>query len=286
MRLAILGTDSTHARIFGELIGSQRSVLGDDVRVVSVWGQLNAEAQRTAVALGLAHASASIGDALHAADCAMVLGRFPESHKEPAQEALRRGIPTFVDKHFTSTTADAEELFALATSKGTMLCGGSALRYSNAVVKIKSALCPSDYVIVTGPARCVDMGNDYRFRHVAFYGSHAVDMLLEILGADIREEHVFAAQQSVSVLVRTGRGSGMVTLVDGPPEFYNVEHFSQVGVDICRVELDGSYNWKLLEAVIGGVQVGRSPIAPESTMAAVSLLEKMEAAYTARRQDS
>ena len=100
--VAILGSDSTHTKLFAEILSSESVDVGAHVKIKSLWGEDQNQAYQQARLCGLEQNAKSILHALDGVDLALVLGRFGGSHYVPAHIALSNGVPTFVDKPFTS----------------------------------------------------------------------------------------------------------------------------------------------------------------------------------------
>lgn len=67
----------------------------------------------------------------------------PEKHLEFAKVVLPYGKPTYIDKPFADTIADAEEMFAIAKAHGTPFFSSSALRYATELDEVESPLAVS-----------------------------------------------------------------------------------------------------------------------------------------------
>ena len=102
IRIAFLGSDSTHTEAFGNRMNGADGPFRSIAKVVSIWGVDPEQTATKARALGIEKVAATPHDALENVDFAMVIGRFADAHLEPALAAIERGVPTFVDKPFTS----------------------------------------------------------------------------------------------------------------------------------------------------------------------------------------
>src|SRR5207244_2395257 len=107
-------------------------------------------------------------------DLAMVLGRFGDSHFQPARLALERGLLTFVDKPLTTSFDEARKLADLARSSKGRLVSSSPLRFAKELEEASKAKVRPGFVGVSAPANCIDLGDDRRFQSTFFYGIHAV----------------------------------------------------------------------------------------------------------------
>ncbi len=274
MRVALLGSDSTHTEAFASRI-QQR----DGVTVASLYGEDPLLTQRKATALGVTRVETSVEDALVEADLAMVIGRFGESHLTPASAALAAGIPTFVDKPFTTLLADAQALVALGARYGTPLCSASALRFADEVQRLAARLREEEWseVDVTVPLECTDLGDDPRFRSVFFYGIHGVEVLLELVGHALVAVGIERGADGVVVRLTLADGHrATLRLLRGIEEAYAVRAVTATGETAFDIALDGAYYDRLLDRLLDGFMQGRTPVAVESTLAAIAILEAVE----------
>jgi virulence factor len=99
-------------------------------------------------------------------------------HLERAMPFLEKGVPTFVDKPFTCSLADAQKLVDVATRKHVPLMSSSSLRYAPEVVEARSKGADAILGAATfGPAP-LHPRNPGLFH----YGIHPVEMLFALMG--------------------------------------------------------------------------------------------------------
>ena len=113
-------------------------------------------------------------------DAALVLSLCGKAHRQSAQEFLAAGIPTFIDKPFACSLADALQMVQLAAQNNTVLFHASALYFAEEVQRFRTqqARFGKLYGAITyGPAKRA-AGNPGLFH----YGVHAVSMLYALLG--------------------------------------------------------------------------------------------------------
>lgn len=68
---------------------------------------------------------------------AIVISTSPKTHFKIAKDCLLRGLHVFIEKPMTLSSRDAEELIALANSKGLTLMVGHIFEYNSAVLEMK-----------------------------------------------------------------------------------------------------------------------------------------------------
>ncbi len=122
-------------------------------------------------------------------------------HYPLAKKALFGGKDVFVEKPFTSSSAQAEELMAIAEEKSLILMVGHTLEYSPPVVKVKETLSNGDLgeVYFIASSR-VNLGIHQKDVSVIWdLASHDLSMILYWLG---EEPNKVAALGKASILER------------------------------------------------------------------------------------
>ncbi len=282
IRVALLGSDSTHTEMIAQRINPAGSSFHGEARVVSLYGEDIEQARYKAKALGIERATASVDEALEGVDFAMVIGRFGDSHFGPATNALARGLPTFVDKPFTVNTREAEALVEQARSANVPLCSSSPLRFATEVQELKAIFGSNSerwlHLQCVAPANCTDLGLDPRFDSVFFYGIHGVEMLLELAGFDVESVAIECGNTAITVsLEMRSKRTATLLLVRNAPEFYSIGAVNRGGSYLRSINLDGSYYEALLAFLLQEFFFGRTTIPLGSTLEAVSILERVEA---------
>ncbi|MCS6851696.1 MAG: Gfo/Idh/MocA family oxidoreductase [Gemmataceae bacterium] len=112
-------------------------------------------------------------------DGIMVESQQGSVHLERARPFLEAGIPCWIDKPFTCSTADAQRIVELAARKNVSVFSSSSLRYAPEVVNLITSLKQGKTLgaLTYGPASLHD-GNPGLFH----YGIHAVEMLYTLMG--------------------------------------------------------------------------------------------------------
>jgi predicted dehydrogenase len=240
IRIAILGCDSSHTEAYTSLINSPNGPFYGVARVCWIWGENNAQAHEKADALAIDHVLVTPDpEILKTADMIMVIGRFGDSHYEPATQAIVSGKPVFIDKPLTNNDEQAEKLVKLAKERGVPLMSFSPLRFSEEIISLRkqypSATIQS--VIATSPMITRTIQDD-RVNSIYFYSIHAVDMLLSLVGK--RPQAVYAHKHLKGVWADIVFEDGQVSVLNltvDQPETYQVTVFDYNG-DINNVNID------------------------------------------------
>jgi virulence factor len=107
------------------------------------------------------------------------------AHLARARPFLEAGIPCFIDKPFTCSTADAKKIVALAAKNRTAVFSSSALRYAPEVVSFNEdgKLGKVVGVVSYGPAPLAENRTDVpRNPGLYHYGIHALEVLYALMG--------------------------------------------------------------------------------------------------------
>lgn len=191
-------------------------------------------------------------------------------HRERALPFLERGIPTYVDKPFACSLADAKAMFEVATRKHIPLMSSSSLRYAPEVVEAKKASAANklEGVATYGPAP-----THPRNPGLFHYGIHPVEMLFTLMGAGCRR--LTCLSQPGGEIVTGVWDGGRVASVRGIREgaqAYGFTLFGAKGVETKGVSTQYIYR-ELLKEIIGMFQDKELPIDPRETLEIVAFIE-------------
>ena len=140
LKIAILECDSSHTEAYSQLTNLGVSALGERAEVSSIYSSDLDLANHKAEKLKIPKATSNLDKALDDADCAMVIGRYADSHYKLAKESLCRNIPVFLDKPFVETSYQLEDLISISKSKDTGLMACSPFRFDEGLIRFKKDL--------------------------------------------------------------------------------------------------------------------------------------------------
>lgn len=189
IRVGLVDADTSHCVAFAQRlnhVGVPQSEWVTGAKVVAAWpGDSEMmperipeyEAQMRGYGIEIVGSSEELIDKI---DAVMVVTQQGARHLERARPFLERGMPTFIDKPFAATPAQASEIIALSRAHRAPLMGCSALRYDPTIVE---ALRRQDE---WGPILSADVyvpaalhaGNP----GMLHYAIHGVEMLFTLLG--------------------------------------------------------------------------------------------------------
>lgn len=214
-------------------------------------------------------------------DAVMIESQQGARHRERARPFLEKGLPTFIDKPFAGSVAEADAIIALAQAHHAPLMSCSPLRYAP---EIQDALAQRDTLgrIVSADvwtACALHEGNP----GLLHYGIHGVEMLYTLMGTGCREVRTIF-QPGSEIVVGTwedGRQGVLRGIRDGAYGFGFGAHYEKGHHAVANVR-GGAYYTGMLKAVVGMFTTGVPPIPYPETR---EIMAFMDAALASRKQD-
>lgn len=202
-RVGILGTENSHAMAFAKILnGLDEQFVGlfDDFRVVAVGGIDPEASKNVASTCGIDIIVEKPEEMLQMVDAVMITCRDGKYHAPYARPFIEAGIPAFIDKPFTSNPAEAVALAKLAKAKNVPLVGGSSVKLTDAVLKLKELADKQENTLVGGDVTApVSLTNEYG--NFWFYASHLAECCLTIFGQNVEWVWANRTEKGVSVIV-------------------------------------------------------------------------------------
>lgn len=191
IKLAIMGIENTHSVCFASVLAPKNGKkIFDDVELIGVYGDPNEEGYDIGVTEMKKVSDCPIysddyNRFLDEADAIMVTTRHGGKHFEYAKKYIEKGITVWVDKPFTCSVDELEEMVALAKKSGCTLCGASSLEYPETVLKLSEHVkANKDDIMgghVTAPASLENAYGGFWF-----YTQHLIAMVTTVFGYDVK----------------------------------------------------------------------------------------------------
>lgn len=194
------------------------------------------------------------------------------AHPELFEQVAPAGKPTFIDKPFTISSADAKQIVETAQKYNAPVMSSSSLRYAQPVADALAEVSRDQILSVDA---CGPMAIQATQNNIYWYGIHAVEMLFAAMGTGCVKVH---AAQSEGYELLTGLWSdGRVASVRG-------DHAAKFKFSLTLHTAGAShfvdaYNHAkppyagLLEQVIPFFQTGESPIEMSETIEIIRFIE-------------
>lgn len=197
-RIAIIGTENSHASAFASLLAENSTV-----KIIGAFGT-DPNANRTfSEKFGIDCSAASAGDFAGLADGVMITSRDGKSHFESALPYMVAGSTVFIDKPITISVHEAKRLADLAALSGAKLCGGSCLKYSAGITGLRK-LAEAEPSDICGASFCAPVEMDSPYSGFFFYAQHLVEMCTAVLGENIVSVYAKRTPTKASVLLNYG----------------------------------------------------------------------------------
>lgn len=193
-RVAILGTESSHARAFARLLQNSKTV-----RLIGAYGTEEAANRGFREAFGV-ECSATPDAFRDEVDGVLITARNGADHLALARPYLHPGKTVFVDKPLCNDPGEAEELIALARKNRVNLCGGSCLKFALPLLRLRAAVESDPCVIGASFSAPVEMQSAYG--GFLFYAPHLIEMALTVLREPIRSIRAIRQGDTVTALLR------------------------------------------------------------------------------------
>jgi len=193
-------------------------------------------------------------------------------HLEQFREVADWGLPVFIDKPLTASSAEARAIADLAAQHGTPVMTASAIRYA---VPFTEALANEEAGAVTGGDFYGPMAFQDKLPGYFWYGIHFVEMLYATLGAGCVE--VTAKREGAQDIALGRWADGRFGTVrgnrSGAHTFGGTIHRETKSTWFDVSASPKPYYASLLEKILPFFQTGKTPIPFEESVEVIRFLE-------------
>lgn len=280
MKIAILGTENSHANAFARLVRDDADFR--DMEIIGAYGY-DAAANERLRAEGLITRFADAPDAfLGEADGILVTARHGDHHRDYALPYVKAGVSAFIDKPFTVNEAYADELIQAAEASGAKLCGGSSLKFLDGLAPLRQFAAEGTVVggHVSAP---VNMVNDYAGFY--FYAQHLIEMMFAVFGSNVQSVLAHCPDETknrVSVIFDYG-AYDVLANYDSSYEYAVTVETDKGSRRLATTDLGCCYKRELAE-FRNMLVVSQAPYPPEALKKPVTLLHAVETSFREHRQ--
>ena len=192
---------------------------------------------------------------------AVVIATPVKYHHPLAKQSLLAGKHTFIEKPMASSSAECEELIAIAEQKGLVLMTGHTFLYSAAVRKMKEVINAGDIGEIRYiNSRRLNLGLFQKDINVAWdLAPHDISIVLHILGESPQvvncqgNAHVTPGIEDVTNMSLTFSGNRFVTIQSSWLEPRKVREMTIVGTRRMIVYDDLQSNEKITSTMCGSI---------------------------------
>ena len=207
LRIGIVGSESSHAMQFAKYFNLPDPATGGEdlhpgIRVTAIMGDPES-AGRTAELARVSHIAGSLEELVDTVDAVMITSRRGSQHMVHAIPFIEKGMPLFVDKPFTSSPQEAAAMAKAIDAAGCPVLGGSGYKYCESILEIKKevTLLTEENKLLTAMLHFPIM-LDSPYDGFWFYGSHLVEMCMEIFGTDIQAVQAMRTEKALTAKIR------------------------------------------------------------------------------------
>lgn len=211
----------------------------------------------------------SIDEIVDYCDCLCVLAPAnPEAHYHLAEKALMSGKPTYIDKPFAPTLAEAKAIFALAEKYNTPLFSSSSLRFADGMKEIMNFDFKS-----SDSALAMVKGYGGNFPE---YVIHLLEMITCFIGTGAEKViyHGAGTYEHQLMIVYPDKRTASLTMLPGGP--YSM--VANRGLDTVFIDKMENFFENFVESLLEFFAVGTLPVEKEQTLAVAALVEAAVAA--------
>jgi virulence factor len=191
-------------------------------------------------------------------------------HAERARPFLEAGIPTFIDKPFTCSLAEAQQLAQLAAEKKVPLFSSSSLRYAAEVTSL--AARPGE----TGPILGLDIytpGSTHpRNPGLFHYGVHGVEPAYALMGPGC-EAVTAVSVEGADVVTGRWRDGRLATVraIRAGRSGFGMTAFCERAIESTTIGVGTIYR-ELLRHIVAMFQSGKPPVPIEESLEIVAFM--------------
>jgi len=229
LKVAILGTDSTHSDVYAQLLNCTDKFPSASAN--SIWGENYEETCAKAEKYNILNVYKNVNEAIENSDLVIVCSRYGEDHYRTAKLALNLKKQTFVDKPIVNSIKEAIELAKISRFNKVPLMSFSPVRFSDELIKIRKNIDKVGVItgmVVTGPANSLTI-KDRKSKNIFYYGIHAVDIMSSFINDKISK--ILVSSSDVGIWVNILFINGKHCTLNFPydiPEKYSVLIFGSI----------------------------------------------------------
>lgn len=206
-KIAILGTENSHARAFCNIIYKGHPLVGNvpyaDFEVIGLCGDNPEENELLKeITGGKAEISDNPEKWVDEVDAVMVTARHGGKHFKYVKKYIEAGKPAFVDKPITIDPTEAVELVKLAKAKNVPICGGSSLGVIEDTQKMKTLRNSDRMERVFGGSVSAPISMKNEWGDFFFYSQHLVQIMTEVFGHDVESILAVGREDAATFIAR------------------------------------------------------------------------------------
>jgi len=235
-----------------------------DARITHIWDPKRKDAEEVADVCSIENVVRRKEDMIGPIDGVLIADDCTMRHQRRAEPFITARIPTFIDKPLSPDIAEATRIVRLARKCGTPIMSSSSIRYARELEALRRDMKKLGR-IMTGNAICAN--------ELMFYGIHALEPLLALVGTDVESVRNVGKKGNDVVALRFRDGRIFtVTVLKGIRGLFQVTLYGEKGWGRMTA-LDYDYLYcNQMRHFVKMVRTGKEPIEPEETLKIIRIL--------------
>ena len=277
IQLGVIGVDSSHLAEFSRRINTLRKEGLTRCQVTQMWTDGRHDLpkdqvekwQLTAQGHGVL-SSENLDDMLDAVDGVMVLTVNGHRHLEHAEPALRRGLPTYIDKPLTCDLGQARAIRRLAREYKARCYSASSLRFASEVAAAAADRGLGELVAIDayGPGEL-----NPTMEGLFFYGVHTIEMVDALCGPGVAKVLCISDDDRdlLDLAYHDGRLARLRMERVGAYDFGATLH-GREGIRSFKVDFNGVYD-RLVEGMTRFFEGGEPPASLDRIVENIAVMQ-------------
>lgn len=195
-------------------------------------------------------------------------------HLERAMPFIKAGLPVFVDKPFTCSTADAKALVDAARARNVPLLSASAVRFDLTVQDVIAR--SGELGAVLGVDACTPASLHPRNPGLFHYSVHGVEMVYALMGTGCQRVRC-VHKDGVDFAVGEWKDGRIGTVRGTRAGAYRLGFSAFTEKGVVAAASSKYYYRELLKEIVQMVQTGRSSVSGENLIETVAFMEAANA---------
>lgn len=266
LKLGIIGTDTSHATAFAQLLNGGK-VPGAKIVAAYKGGSADVESSRTRVEnyakeLQTKWGVEMVGDIPTLAsrvDAILLLSVDGRTHLPQFRQVLAAKKPVFIDKPLASTLADAREIDRLAKEAHVPWFSASSLRWSEVVSSVEGPGILGAITWGPGPFE------EHHQLDLSWYAIHPIEILFTLMGPGCEEVTRVSGADADEITCRWRDGRIGAVRALRPYGTYGAVVFRKDSVQVSPAKAHTDYEG-LVREIVKFFETGKPPVANADTL--------------------
>ncbi|HVO98731.1 MAG TPA: Gfo/Idh/MocA family oxidoreductase [Bryobacteraceae bacterium] len=266
LRLGIIGTDTSHATAFAQLLNSGK-VPGAKIVAAYKGGSADVESSRTRVDNYAKELQTKWGVEIvndiptlaEKVDAILLLSVDGRTHLPQFRQALGAKKPVFIDKPLASTLADAREIDRFAREAHVPWFSASSLRWSEVVSSVEGLGILGAVTWGPGPFE------EHHQLDLSWYAIHPIEILFTLMGPGCEEVTRISGADADEISCRWKNGRIGTVRALRPYGAYGAVVFRKDGVQVSPQKPHTDYEG-LVREIVKFFETGKPPVSNADTL--------------------